>query len=641
MRFSLILLFFVGIFCTCAQARQVADTLQLGEVEVQATRIYLEDRYQPISISRIDSAKTKFLLGGNISEVLRTFAPLQIRTNGPGGLATISQRGYSPSQTQVLWNGFQLNHAMLGSTDLTLIPSFAIQNISVASASGNTSFGEKGGGTVALDVKKPKNEIGISQNTGSFGRSVTETFAGVSFGKWQVGFTAGYENSDNNFTYTIREFSNEEGGFAEVEKKRKNNELKAKTGILSLDWKDGKKHFSSVVWEHDMTNHIPGGITSLTPRAYQEDSFLRWMSRYSATVAGHRLTSKIYLNRQALDYFNPTNDINSLSTSTSVIGDVELRSSLHPDLQLISALQLGHSGIKASDYSGSPNRSQFTAQANPIWHIWDPVHFYGGIRIDYYTDFKEAYSANAGVNVELVNEQLFLKGQVSRNFIAPTFNDLYWPDLGDPDLNPETNIKGEIGLLHQTVADYLQNSFEISVYDGMVNDGIRWLPGADGQSRPENLEKLRLWGFEAKEELQFRAGDFHLSMQAMLLHALAEIRKPRFEGDAAVGKQLRYTPKWQVKANTIMNWKNLASMFSYNFTDERFSTTDHRSPFDPLSSYTEATWSTYYNFLLSDFKITPAFTIHNLFDSKYSVVRDYPMPGRSFQFKLTIQYKFK
>jgi outer membrane cobalamin receptor len=639
MRILSFIFLYTSLLYTYTFAQQVADTLELGEVDVQASRIYVAEGYQPVSISGIDSARIRSFSTGNISELLESFAPVHVRSNGPGGLATASQRGYSPSQTQVLWNGFQLNHAMLGLTDLSLIPSFAVEQVSISSGNGNTSFGDRGGGTVAFRTRQQQNEVGVSQAIGAFGQSITEAQAGITFGKWSLGVITGYENSANDFDYSAREFSNEAGGIVEVQKKRENNKLEAKTGILSASWRGKDQMFSTVIWAHDMYNEIPGSINGRTPQAYQEDAFLRWMSQYSRRISNHKLTGKLYFNRQQLDFINPANSIHSLSTSATLMGDVELRSTLNPELQLISALQFGQSWVEATDYSGFPQRSQFTAQINPIWHLLDPVHLYGGFRLDYYSDFEEAYSANAGFNVEVVDDLLYLKGQLSRNYIAPTFNDLYWPDLGDPDLKAETNLKYEAGILIEHDWSIARNSFEITYYDGNIEDGIRWLPGSDGRFRPQNLEELRLWGFEVKEEIMLNVQEFTLSLQGMLLHTQAEITQPRFDGDQAVGKQLRYTPEWQVKASAVFAWRDLSALFSYNFTDERFSSADHSSPFDPLPDYEQSAFGASYNLIYKNHRIRPQFSIQNLFDEEYSVIQGYPMPGRSTQFKLSINYK--
>lgn len=638
MRFLFFLVFLYG---GSVLAQTPPDTVVLKEIFVQASRVQKSALDQPISVSYIDSSTLDFLSAGNLSEALTAYAPVFVRTNGPGGLSTLSQRGYSSSQTQVLWNGFQLNHAMLGLTDLSLIPSSAIQEIAVVSGSGNSSFGEKGGGSVVLNTKNPVNKIGFAQSIGSYNSLVSESFGGVEVGAWKLSLFTTFEKADNDFTYLTREFSNEAGGFIDVEKRRENNESSSKTGILNASWKRDQKEFFSTLWVYDASNNIPGGISSLSPRAFQDDSYFRFLNRYSTTLFGNRLTSKLYVNRQKLDFINPSSDINSLSTSNSLSGDVELRTNPAKNIELITSTQFGYSLVDASDYSGTATRTQLSVQAHPVWQPINSVTLFGGLRIDYYSDFKEAFSANFGANIQLVENRVVLKSQVSRNFVAPTFNDLYWPGLGNPDLNPEENLNLEAGVVFQQVAKRVLHSLELTGYTGTVNDGIRWLPGNDGLTRPENLEEIRLSGFEIKDRFTVLFNDLSIEINSILLHSLATLQKPRFEGDRAEGKQLRYTPEWILKLNSKVTWRSFATMFLWNFTEERYSTADHSSPFDPLPSYSEASWIGYTTIRKGGFQFTPQFSIRNLLDEEYSVIRDYPMPGRNYQIKLSIKYQFK
>ena len=63
---------------------------------------------------------------------------------------------------------------------------------------------------------------------------------------------------------------------------------------------------------------------------------------------------------------------------------------------------------------------------------------------NYNTDYGANYSAELGFNTELVKEQLFLKVNAAVNYVAPTFNDLYWPGLGNPELEIEEVVKMEV-----------------------------------------------------------------------------------------------------------------------------------------------------------------------------------------------------
>lgn len=640
MRLCLFIFIINLAFIQIAAAQITADSLQMADIEVKASRIYTAERYQPVSISNIDSASIQIFSAGNISFVLDTFSPLYIRGNGPGGIALYSQRGYSPSQTQVLWNGFELNHPMLGQADLSLIPAFFVDQIQIASGSGNTSYGDRGGGTISIGTSNYMQQAGFSAGVGSFGSLTTEQFAGAAFGNWQLSFATGYEISDNDFSYSIREFSNEKGGFIQAQKKRLNNELESGTGLLNLSWQKKDHQFNSILWLHDMHNNIPGSIFSPTPQAYQDDSFVRWMGRYSNRLFNQKLTAKAYFNRQELDFINPPVNIYSYSTTTSFITDIELQSTLHPEFQLISALQFSIGKVDASEYSGSPTRSRITALINQVWNPVQPVHIYGGIRIDAFNDFGEAFSANIGANAELWKDKLFLKGQFSRNFIAPTFNDLYWPVLGNPDLQPETNIKYETGLQFILRSDIIKNDAELTVYGGRIYDGIRWLPGLEGLSRPKNLEQLELKGAEFQNVLSVSLGETKWILNTLLLHHLASVSKPRFQNDAAVNKQLRYTPQWQFKSSIQLMIYGFSSLLSFNFTDKRYTTADHSSPFDPLEEYSLMNWSGSYTFAAGNWEIKPQMLIHNVLEENYTTILGYPMPGKSYKFQITIKYKF-
>lgn len=124
-------------------AQTATDSLWMDEIRVQATRVDVEDSYQAVAVQRIDSLQIQRISTTNLSGLLQALTPIYVRDAGPGGLSTFSSRGFSASQTQVIWNGFPLNHPMLGVTDLSLIPTIAIQSVAVSAGASNASFGKR------------------------------------------------------------------------------------------------------------------------------------------------------------------------------------------------------------------------------------------------------------------------------------------------------------------------------------------------------------------------------------------------------------------------------------------------------------------------------------------------------------------
>ena len=618
-------------------AQVIADTLWLEEVQVQATRVNVQDRYQPVRTIRIDSAEMVFLGVRNLDAVLEAASPAFVRSNGPGGLSSFSIRGFSSSQTQVLWNGFQINHAMLGTTDLSLIPSFALQDVVVSSGDGNTGLGEKGGGTVAFTSRSLGDNIMMKLKSGSFGEKGMEAGLGFTVNRWNFDVLLGATQANNDFTYKVTEFSNEARGFIEVEKKRANNAQNYQTGILSASRAWNHSTFSTMIWAYDSENDIPGSISGLSNDTRQDDAYVRWMSKYVQQIDKHTITAKTYVNTQKLDYFDISSDIESLSNTLGFVGDLEWKTNFFERIQSNIAVQVARNSVDANEYQINPVRDQISFSANPIWLPIESLHLFGGLRGDYYSDFDWGQSWKLGFNYHPLGELLFLHGQASRNFVTPTFNDLYWPELGDPNLIPEKIWKQEIGV-RLNVLDVVT---DFTVYQGRVEDGIRWLPGDDGQSRPLNLEETEMSGFELSGEYTIRRDNFYWLMKANVNHNLAAFTEARYEGDPAVGKQLRYTPEWQYKFFTSLRYKAASVAYSHTFVDERYASSDHSSVFDPLPAYESAnlTFSARVNIAKTENEVS--FSIFNLFDEDYEIIRSYPMPGRYFQlsFKTNIKYK--
>ncbi|MEX5624321.1 TonB-dependent receptor, partial [Pseudomonas syringae] len=77
----------------------------------------------------------------------------------------------------------------------------------------------------------------------------------------------------------------------------------------------------------------------------------------------------------------------------------------------------------------------------------------------------------------------------SEGFRAPTFNDLYYPQFSNPDLDPEHSRSYELQWRSQLTAD---SRLEASLYRTDLRDAIVF--GQD--SIPRNVASARINGFE-------------------------------------------------------------------------------------------------------------------------------------------------
>ena len=618
------------------------DTLSytFEALEIQATRIYKKARYQPVAVHQLDSLEMNSQLYASIDQVISQFSPAFIKNNGPGAISTISQRGHSARHTQILWNGLEMSNPMLGETDLSYIPTAFFNKLEVTAGNGSSAYGSGAvGGTINLSNRVDRNQAGLQQTVGSYGRSRSHAQVALTEDNWNLGVNLQYENSENDFSYTTQEFSNEEGGWVDVEKQRRNNRLKSYQGMLNGGYQGEDVKVKSALWFNDITNHTPGSIQSPTLNSYQENKGLRWAGEVRIENLPFDLKMNTGLSRQQLNYFNPSNDLDSRSTSRKYDVGVEARYSLLYSLQLKTVADFSRTSITTNNYAGEPSRNQYGVMAQTTWHPWMPLHIYGAMRSDWYSTGKQVWSPSLGYNLELVEERLYWKGQYSYNYRLPTFNDLYWKPGGNPDLQPERSRKLETGLSYHDSKLGGRGTTELTLFAGRMRNGIRWRP--DDQSgfwEPINLERIFSRGAELSLQRHWEWGNGYLKSTALGSYTRSTMDKERFEGDKALDKQLVYVPEWSFKGSLQAKKGLFLGGITGQWNDKRYTTFDHSGTvlpeFGTLSAHLGITYS------FGEWRLRTTVKANNLTGADYSEVQNYPMPGRNYHINAGINYHF-
>lgn len=91
-------------------------------------------------------------------------------------------------------------------------------------------------------------------------------------------------------------------------------------------------------------------------------------------------------------------------------------------------------------------------------------------------------------------------------FKAPGFNDLYYPFMGNPDLQAEKSSSSELGLQDHFAGGYWQ----LRLYQTRIRNLIAWAPDNAGNWLPANVNRARIHGLEF--DLQSRLGNWQLGM---------------------------------------------------------------------------------------------------------------------------------
>ena len=201
-------------------------------------------------------------------------------------------------------------------------------------------------------------------------------------------------------------------------------------------------------------------------------------------------------------------------------------------------------------------------------------------------------------------------------FKAPTFNELYFPFFGNPDLRPEYSKTFDLGLAWRGERTRIAlNAFETRVDDLIAYDGSIFLPN--------NIEKTRLRG----AELQVEAALFGWNVAGAASWLDPENRAPGPNDGKDLPRRARETARIDVD--------RAFGDFSVGLTGVAIG-----KRYDDLGNIREVD-----GFATLDLRAEYRFARHwtlqakvaNLFDEQYETTSFYNQPGRTWSLMLRFQ----
>ncbi|WP_069131017.1 TonB-dependent receptor [Rhodohalobacter halophilus] len=612
-------LFLYLIFPQCTQAQAVADTLTLEEITVQSTRFNAERKHQPISVTRFTAKDLEIYGTGSIAELIGKRSSAVVREYSPGGLSNLSLRGYSPGRTQVVWNNFNLNDPVNGVFDLSLMPANFIRSMELSAGNSSTAYGSSAaGGTLYLDSGAAASSYSGWQTLGSYGQNLQGVNLTHRSGSWHAGLSLQREASDNDF-----EFENN----GETQS-RDNNRVEAFNALVNAGYETEPLSMKTTLWFYDVENQSPGSLSFPSETAVQDDRALRSATNIEYRFDNNRLYSNIIYSDADTDYTDEAFGTESETNIKSFSNEIGWSRNWLDNLKTDQSAQFLVNRVESTNFEQNESQFNFAYRLNSEWQSGESLRLFGGIRYDFYETAGDAVSGSFGANYNLFEDALILRGQWSRNFVAPTLNDLYWPDAGNPDLEPETNHKAEAGIL--SIHDYDGGRFEAEIngFAGVQKDGILWVFDQNGLS-VRNVNEIETKGIELNLRNDFRlSSNLSLTIEGGSTYTDATITEDESNPEAE-GGQLVYVPEWSHRAHLNVSWKNLSAGTDVRYTGERYTTQDNTLA-EPLSSFTETDLFGRVEIPIDRYRFSITARVRNLGDSQNQFIDGYPLPGRSY-----------
>ncbi|HSF56237.1 MAG TPA: TonB-dependent receptor [Algoriphagus sp.] len=597
----------------------IQDTIPLEQVEVYAPAL---DRFaQGQKVINFDSKVLEAYSARSLGDLLQEKSPVFIRQYGAGMLASPSFRGTSAGHTAIFWNGIPINSPSLGQSDLSILPIEAVDQAQLQFGSSGALFGNEAiGGSIHLGSKTSfGNGFGgkVSQTFGSFGLFNTAVSGGFSSKKFSSKTRVYRQHSENNFTY-------QDLSQAGTPNAKEDHAAVEQWGLVQdLSWNlNSTSQFKASFWWNKADREIQPVMGSNT-NDFQSDESIRAVLDYFRFGKNSVWNLKTGLVRDNMIF----NESQNQTRQFFLASDWDF--SKWQNWQFKAGVRATFVQGELSTYSEADQRLELYQSA--AWKKTENLSLSLNLRQFAYPGEFVPFLPGIGGDWKFWKsdqQELLLKASIGKGFKVPTLNDRFWSPGGNPDLLPEESLSGEIGLNWVRKVNFSWDQ-SLTYYRMHVDNWIIWLPQGSVWS-PENIREVQNQGIEYQGKANWKTGSFEweLGLSYTFSEALDLTSEP------SNPKQLPYTPKHQANGNLSAEFKGFELNLSSFFVGPRAIGTGNARILDSYQIWN--TGLTFSELKWGSLRFPLSFQVLNLLDKDYQVLYLRAMPGRSYQFNLTI-----
>jgi len=590
----------------CAQN----DSIHRLEEVIILTDVKLKNFSDSQSVSKItDSVIMKSK--PSLTSLLNYNSVIYFKENGQGMASSPSFRGTTAQQTAVIWNGININSQFNGQTDFNIISTKDFNSIAIRAGGGSAIYGSSAiGGSIHLNtdlVFKNQFSNALQLNYGSFDTFCLNYKMQLASKKTSAQISISRNNSHNNYPYL------------ETNKKNENGQYENTSFNFSIGHKfnqnNNLKFYSTV---YNSNRHFSGTLVAPSKSKYL-DFTIRNLLEY--TNYHNQFTSKIrvaFLEENYKYFENFLSSIFSDATAKTCIAKYDLNYKINNKIQVNTVFDFTTTkGFGASIASTTRNIQSATLL---LKHTVSSKFLYEiNLRKELTNNYKSPFLFSFGTNYK-PTKWYILKMNASRNFRIPTFNDLYYQGSGNSDLKPESSYQAEIG--HEIT--YKKLTFSFTNYYIKIQDLLRWSPNSGGNWTPNNVPKAISYGAEILLDYKLITGHNKLNVTTTYAYTISEDEKTK--------KQLIYVPFHKFTSAVSYSFKKFSAYYQYLYNGKVYTSSDN---YYSIPFYLVSNTGIGYT-IGKNLKI--GIDVLNLFNENYQNVVMRPMPGRNYNFNITLNF---
>jgi len=636
---------------------------QIEEVEVTA-RALSKDVIVPQTLKGAELQRLNAL---SVADALRYFSGVQLKDyGGVGGIKTINVRSMGSQHTAVYYNGVQLGNAQNGQVDLGRFSLDNMEEIQLFNGQKSDIFQSArefgSAGNVYLTTRKPyfkpdeKVHVRGQMRFGSFALANPNIGVDVKLtDALSLTLDAEYVYSDGKYPFRYRRVLPTGETAYDTTAIRQNGDVNAVRAEVGLHHYYRTTGFWRVhAYNYYSERGVPGAIVNNVwrngERLWDRNSFVQaqwqdeWFGRWSTRL----------LAKYANDYTHYKNYDERLLPSNNEYTQQEVYLSLANKVQVFNWWDLS----MAYDYQYNTLDRTNLLLDDSKEHFLRHSHWLSAATA---FNIKEYLRMQASVLMTAVDRNtprvtpgvffslrpypaidLSINAFYKQSYRYPTFNDLYYTDLGNASLRPELARQHSVELAYRVSHKWLTANISASYYYNRVTDKIIAYPkGQQFRWTMLNLGTVKINGVDAKADMSlFLPLRFVLRGRLNYTYQTAiDVTNPN---DTYYGHQIPYIPWHSGSVVLGLDWQSKRGdhyglNYSFIYVGERYSQQEniiynHVQPWytHDLSIYGE--WG------IKRWWLKANLEINNLLGQDYEVIQNYPMPKQNVRCTVAVRY---
>lgn len=429
-------------------------TSQLKPVVVTATRTEIPLQETSASMTVIGAEEIQQQQVNTVADVLRNVPGVDVvQTGSRGTTSSVFIRGAESDQTLVLLDGVEVNSVTLGAFDFSSLTTENLDRIEILRGGGGTLYGSQAvGGVINVLTKKgegtPTASIASEGGNGATHREVL-SFSGS---QGIIGFSGAVANID---TDGFRAFND---GYRNLVANARIDAHLLPQSVLRGFFRYGDSKIG--LFNNKNYLNLPD------PNARQLGSFVLAKGEWEQTIGtafNYRIAGAYVKDNQR--FFDEPDQFDLFGSGISRI-PVEMKTGEvqgNYSWQDVSVTTTGfefkdRSADVRSNFGGfrtdfKKSRNNFAYYLQERLRLLDERLFItAGFRADDNEDFGTHVTPAWSIAYLIPQTGTKFKGGFAEGFRAPNFNELFYPNFGNPDLGPEESSEWDVGI-EQSLGD--------------------------------------------------------------------------------------------------------------------------------------------------------------------------------------------